>query len=244
MSSRVSVIIPCYNAEKYISETITSVIEQEYDNIEIVAVDNESTDNTYKILKDIASRNRNIILSEAENIYPFCWDEARQKGLEISTGDYITTLCSDDYYEKNYIKNCVQIMDKLKNKISLIQSPIRGVNTSGDEINRVGHRYDDIEHFKNMAVNKCPVTSPTVFYKREIYDKGLIKTNPEKYSGAADYDLYCDLADKGFFILPVPSWLGYNYRWHDEQATWGMHRSKINYDSLIQSHWRKKWNIY
>ena len=73
--------------------------------------------------------------------------------------------------------------------------------------------------------------------------KGLIKTNPEKYSGAADYDLYCDLADQGFFMLPVPSWLGYNYRWHDGQATWGMHKAKINYDSLIQSHWREKWNL-
>ena len=87
------------------------------------------------------------------------------------------------------------------------------------------------------------MTSPTVFYKREIYDKGLIKTNPEKYSGAADYDLYCNLIDQGYYILPVPNWLGYNYRWHEEQATWGMHKSKINYDSLIQSRWREKWNL-
>ena len=65
--------------------------------------------------------------------------------------------------------------------------------------------YNDIQEFKNIAVSKCPVTSPTVFYKRELYDKGLIKTNPEKYSGAADYDLYCDLADQGFFMLPVPN---------------------------------------
>ena len=243
MSSKVSVIIPCYNAEKYITKTINSVLEQEHDNVEIIAVDNESKDNTYEILESFSSQYSNVIISETKNIYPFCWDEARGKGLEISTGDYITTLCSDDYYEKEYIKKCVEIMDTLRDKISLIQSPIRGVDVNGNEINRVGHQYNNVEEFKNIAVNKCPVTSPTVFYKREVYDRGLIRTNPEKYSGAADYDLYCDLADKGFFILPVPSWLGYNYRWHDDQATWGMHRSKINYDSLIQSHWRQKWNL-
>jgi|TARA_R100000315_G_C5227680_1_gene138705 glycosyltransferase involved in cell wall biosynthesis len=243
MSSKVSVIIPCYNAEKFISKTLNSVLKQEYDNIEIIAIDNESQDKTYSILDKFAKENKKIKIGQAKNIYPFCWDEARAKGLEICTGDYITTLCSDDYYERDYIKNCVQIMDRLKDKISIFQSPIRGVDIEGNEVNRVGHMYNDIQEFKNIAVSKCPVTSPTVFYKRELYDKGLIKTNPEKYSGAADYDLYCDLADQGFFMLPVPNWLGYNYRWHVDQATWEMHRTKINYDSLIQSYWREKWDL-
>ena len=243
MNSKVSVIIPCYNAEKFISKTLTSVLEQQYNNVEIIAVDNESSDNTYNILDKFSKNHENIKIDQAKNIYPFCWDEARTRGLELATGDYITTLCSDDYYEKDYIKNCVQIMDRLKDKISLFQSPVRGVDINGKEVNRVGHKYSDIQEFKNIAVNKCPVTSPTVFYKRELYDKGLIRTDPEKYSGAADYDLYCDLTDQGFFILPVPNWLGYNYRWHEDQATWGMHRAKINYDNLIQSHWREKWNL-
>jgi glycosyltransferase involved in cell wall biosynthesis len=243
MLSKVSVIIPCYNAEKFISKTLDSVLKQQYSNIEIIAIDNESNDKTYSILEKFSEKHKSIKIGQAKNIYPFCWDEARTKGLEISTGDYITTLCSDDYFERDYIKNCVQIMDRLKDKISLFQSPIRGVDIDGNEVNRIGHKYSDIEEFKNIAVSQCPVTSPTVFYKRELYDKGLIKTNPEKYSGAADYDLYCDLADQGYFMLPVPSWLGYNYRWHVEQATWGMHRAKINYDSLIQSHWREKWNL-
>tara|TARA_Y100000592_G_scaffold100947_1_gene183970 strand:- start:3789 stop:4520 length:732 start_codon:yes stop_codon:yes gene_type:complete len=243
MTSKVSVIIPCYNAEKYIKETIDSVLNQTYTNIEIIAVDNESQDETLKIIKTYSTENTKVICSTAQNIYPFCWDEAREEGLRICSGDYITTLCSDDYYHPEYINKCVQIMDQLKNKISLIQSPIKGVNINGQEVNRIGYRYDGIQEFKNLAVSQCPVTSPTVFYKRELYDQGLIKTNPKKYSGAADYDLYCNLINKGHYILPVPQWIGYNYRWHENQATWGMHRSKINYDSLIQSYWREKWNL-
>lgn len=242
MSPKVSVIIPCYNASLFIDETVLSVLNQTYENIEIIAVDNESTDNTYEKLSKYCDKD-NFILETAKNIYPFCWDEARQRGLEVCTGEYITTLCSDDLYDVDYIKKCVQIAEHLKDSFSIIQSPIRGIDIDGNEINRVGHIYEGLQEFKNIAVSKCPVTSPTVFYKRKIYDDGLIKTDPEKYSGAADYDLYCRLADQGHYILPVPSWIGYNYRWHAEQATWGMHRSKINYDSLIQSYWREKWNL-
>ena len=242
MSPKVSVIIPCYNASLFIDETVLSVLNQTYGNIEIIAVDNESTDNTYEKLSKYCDKD-NFILETAKNIYPFCWDEARQRGLEVCTGEYITTLCSDDLYDVDYIKKCVQIAEHLKDSFSIIQSPSRGIDIDGNEINRVGHIYEGLQEFKNIAVSKCPVTSPTVFYKRKVYDDGLIKTDPEKYSGAADYDLYCRLADQGHYILPVPSWIGYNYRWHAEQATWGMHRSKINYDSLIQSYWREKWNL-
>lgn len=237
---KVSIIIPCYNAEKFIKKTIESAASQTYTELEIIAVDNESSDNTLDILNSYLDQG--IKVSTAKNIYPFCWDEARAEGLRICGGDYITTLCSDDYLEPQYIERCVQIMDSVSESISLIQSPIRGVTDSGAEMNRVGHLYKNIKEFKEKALTTCPVTSPTVFYRRELYDKGLIKTNPEKYSGAADYDLYCSLADQGYFILPVPQWIGYNYRWHDAQATWGMHRSKINYDEMIQSYWKEKWN--
>ena len=119
-----------------------------------------------------------------------------------------------------------------------------GVNESGLKTGKISHTYSNIEEFKRIAAtDKCPVTSPTVFYKREIYDQGLIKTNPEKYSGAADYDLYCQLADKGYYILPVPEWIGYNYRWHEGQATWDMHKGGVNYDAIIQEYWREKWDL-
>lgn len=238
---KVSIIIPCYNAEKWVRVAVESALNQTYANIEVIAVDNDSTDSTPDILKTIKGENPELLVSSAKNIYPFCWDEAREEGLRMSTGEYLTTLCSDDFLEPDYIKNCVTVMNRLQKKISLIQSPIRGVDASGKEMKKISHSYKNLEDFKNLAKTKCPVTSPTVFYKRGLYDKGLIKTNPEKYSGAADYDLYCNLADKGYFILPVPQWIGYNYRWHPEQATWGMHKDETDYDSLIQDFWSKEW---
>ena len=69
MTSKVSVIIPCYNAEKYIKEAIDSVLNQTYTDIEIVAVDNESSDATLSILESYSSDNDEVIFSTAKNIY-------------------------------------------------------------------------------------------------------------------------------------------------------------------------------
>ena len=99
-----------------------------------------------------------------------------------------------------------------------------------------------LSEFKNLCLSGCPVASPSVVYNRQLYDDGLLDTSPELYSGAADYDLYCRLADSGIFIYPAGRYLGYNYRWHPEQATWKMHKDPINYDKLIQDYWRQKWN--
>jgi len=243
-SKKVSIILPCYNAEKWVKEAVDSAINQTYENIEVIAVDNESTDSTREILNTLEKNNSKLIVSSAKNVYPYCWDEAREEGLKLSTGDYLTTLCSDDFLEKDYIQNCVKILNFVGEKYSLIQSPIMGVNESSIKTGKISHSYKDIDEFKVLAATqKCPVTSPTVFYKRELYDEGHIKTDPEKYSGAADYDLYCNLADNGFYILPVPHWIGYCYRWHPEQATWGMHKNQIDYNSLIQKKWSEKWTL-
>jgi len=80
-----------------------------------------------------------------------------------------------------------------------------------------------------------------VVYKASLYHEGLLETKPEMYGGAADYDLYCSLANNKVFIYPAPVWLGFCYRWHEEQATWKVHKEGINYDKMIQDYWREKW---
>jgi len=94
-----------------------------------------------------------------------------------------------------------------------------------------------------MCLELCSVNSPTAVYKRELYDQGKLKTTPKKYGGASDYDLYCKLADEGTFIYPANNWLGYYYRWHEEQATWNVKKEEKDYDGMIQNYWRKKWAL-
>ena len=241
---KVSVIVPCYNAEKWIEDCLTSVSNQKYDNVELIVVDNESTDHSVEIVQGLKDKV-DFTFSSAPNIYPDCWDEAREVGFKLSTGDYLLTICSDDYIHPDFIGNCVGFMSTFTTMPLAMQSPIRGVKDEHQHIPYFTplqkHHYDNLEEFKNLCLIKCPVNTPSVLFHRSLYEEGLLKAKPETYGGAADYDLYCKLADNDIFIHPSNNWLGYYYRWHPEQATWNVLRSGANYDQKIQKYWMNKW---
>ncbi len=243
---RVSIIIPCYNSEKWIEESVVGALNQSYANTEVIVVDNESTDNSVDIVRSIQESNKRLIFSTAPNIYPNCWDEARSEGYKLMTGEYMTVIGSDDTIEPNYIENCVSIVSKAPNKIKALQSPAQGFKmNAGKKVNTglLLNQYSSIKQLKEELLKRCPINSPSVFYKASLYRDGLLQTHPEKYGGAADYDLYCRMVDNGIFIYPFPHWIGFNYRWHEEQATWKVHKEEKNYDKIIQDYWREKWNI-
>jgi len=243
-SPKVTIIIPCFNAERWVEECIRSACNQDYNNVEVIFVDNESTDRSLEIATELQQEYLQLVTSDAENIYPNCWDEARARGFELMTGDYVLVLGADDYLEKNFISNCMEIILMRPNQIMALQSPIRGIqDTTGTVINEVGHQYRSLEEFKRLSLEKCPVNTPTVIYNTSLYTRSLLRTKPEVYGGAADYDLYCNLADNGIMIFSVPVWLGFNYRWHPDQATWKVLKEGVNYDKMIQDYWSNKWKI-
>ena len=244
MSRKVTIIIPCYNSEKFVAECVLSALTQTYENIEVIAVDNESTDNTMLLLEAMAEHHDKLTVSTAKNIYPNCWDEAREEGYRLMTGDYVTVIGSDDLIEKDYIKSCVEIMQKSNGAIKAFQSIAMGFKDHPQGKVRTGlieYRYENKEQFMEQSLQRCVVNSPSVFYDASLHEMGLLETFPEKYGGAADYDLYCRLVDSGVFIYSVPSWIGFCYRWHEDQATWKVHKEGINYDKMIQDFWREKW---
>ena len=242
MNLKFTIIIPCYNAEKWIEESLKSALHQTYENVEVIVVDNESTDNSYQILKDIQMQYPTLKILTAPNLYKYAWDEPVGAALEIFTGDYFTVLGADDYISKDYVESIVQILSGNTHKIKLLQSPIMGIDSEKRHKGLLGHSYKNISEFKERLFKDCPVTTPSVVYSRELYDEGLIQWKGEKYLGAGDYNLYFEFADKNLFIYPVPRWLGYHYRWHHEQSTWGMQREFSEVDVKIREHWKQKWS--
>lgn len=93
---KVSVIIPVFNVEKYISECLYSVINQTLQDIEIILIDDGSTDKSMEIIRDFASYDDRITILQQENQGA---GAARNKGLEIARGEYLSFLDSDDFFE-------------------------------------------------------------------------------------------------------------------------------------------------
>ena len=105
----VSVIIPVFNAEKYISTCIESLISQSYSDFEIICVDDGSTDNSPRILQQYMSMDPRIKIIEQKNQFA---GNARNTGMEVASGKYCMFLDIDDFFEKNMIELQVRQIEK------------------------------------------------------------------------------------------------------------------------------------
>ena len=95
---KVSVIVPIYNVERYLSQCLNSIINQTYKNIEIICINDGSTDNSFEILNSYASIDARIIVINQKNIG---LSGTRNKGVEISSGEFIMFVDSDDWIDLN-----------------------------------------------------------------------------------------------------------------------------------------------
>ena len=97
---KISVIIPVYNAEKTIRRCLESIMSSEYEEYEVVVVDDGSTDNSASILFEYANRDRRVKIINQPNSGPSI---ARNKGLELAEGEIIAFVDSDDYVRNDYL---------------------------------------------------------------------------------------------------------------------------------------------
>ncbi|MBY5005624.1 glycosyltransferase [Streptococcus suis] len=112
----VSVIVPVYNVEKYLSQCLDSIIHQTYKNLEIILVNDGSTDGSGKICDDYAAKDGRIKVIHKEN---GGLSDARNKGLDLMTGQFVTFVDSDDYLENNCIHTLYTYACTCKTDISI-----------------------------------------------------------------------------------------------------------------------------
>ena len=109
---KISIIVPVYNVEKYLKTCLDSIINQTYQNLEIILVDDGSTDNSGEICEEYRKTDSRIILIHKENEG---LSMARNFGLDIASGDYISFVDSDDFIARN-------MMEALYNRLLETQS--------------------------------------------------------------------------------------------------------------------------
>lgn len=134
----VSIIIPVYNVEKYLSYCIESAINQDYDNIEIILINDGSKDTSKKICEEYASQNEKIKFIDQENLGV---SVARNKGIDTALGKWIMFVDGDDYMEKNMVSILVNQIKKYDADIVITppifeydNKKINGIIFENDEI--------------------------------------------------------------------------------------------------------------
>ena len=109
MNNLISVIIPAYNAEQYIERCLESVVKQTYKNLEIIVVDDGSTDNTGDICEQYAKRDKRILVIHQQNKG---LTRSRKVGITLSKGEYIGFVDSDDWIDEDMYEYLYQNMLK------------------------------------------------------------------------------------------------------------------------------------
>lgn len=179
---KVTIITPCLNSEKTITQTIESVLKQTYQDIEYIIVDGKSTDRTVEIIKKyipLFSGRLNYISEKDQGIY-----DAMNKGLLQASGEIIGIINSDDWYETDAVEKVVQCFQATT--AELVYGKLFTITQNG---NRNVYPRRDL----STIWYQMPIAHPTVFVKRDIYNRyGRFDT---KYRISADYELilrfYC-----------------------------------------------------
>lgn len=225
----ITVIIPIYKVEKYLSKCIDSLIDQDYTQLEIILVDDGSPDNCGNICDKYAIQDNRIKVIHKKN---GGLSDARNAGLKISTGDFITFVDSDDYVNKDFISTLVNLIQDFEADIAI--SPF--IHFTDDEkkvkkilsINKV-KTYTNIEGLINMFYQSDFDNNATSkLFKKELFfnvtfPKGLLYEDL-----ATVYKLFLN-SNKIVFINKF----NYNYLLRDESIE-GSLFSQEKLDSLLK----------
>lgn len=213
---KVSVIIPTYNREEFISETIQSVLDQTFKDFEVIVVDDGSTDNTKRELEKFGSRIKVIEQKNSERA------ASRNNGIKDSTGKYIAFLDSDDLWIKNKLEKQVEILDR--NHSVLVYGQCLRTNENGQKVKVAKRQKEGFSGgvFEKLLIRNF-IPSPTPLIKREYFEK--TSGFETKYIPYEDWEYWIRYSLFGkFYFVNEP--LAY-YRIHSQQSVKNTTAKKI-----------------
>lgn len=172
MSYKISVVTICYNSEKYIENTILSVINQTYPNIEYIIIDGDSKDKTVEIIKQYGDKIDIVVSEPDKGIY-----DAMNKGLDKSTGDFIVFMNSGDAFYNNTVIE--RFVSKIDNDTIIAHGNIMVV---GSEFKYLSKPYPIEMMDKRMTVKHQASFIRTDYHKSHPYDT--------RFRSSGDYDFF------------------------------------------------------
>lgn len=160
----ISIVMPAYNCEKYIVQSINSILQQSYRNWELIVIDDCSTDNTPLILEQMQKEDTRI--KYYRNEFNSGVSETRNKAIEIAKGEWIAFLDSDDMWEKFKLEK--QILFSRKNNCKFVFTGSCYINEKGDKFNGIFQVPKRVDYKKLRRHNVISCSS--VLIKKHFFE--------------------------------------------------------------------------
>lgn len=197
---KISVIIPCYNVERYIGACLESVLLQTHKDIEVICVDDGSTDNTVSLIREFSIENNiEITLKEQKNKGA---PAARNVGLGFATGEYIQFLDADDILKADKISSQV-LLAKQNNYPGLIIGSYQRINEQGEVLSTSVYLPDNEKNvWLSLMQGKLGITSSNLF-KSDFFRLG--HTWNESLKSSQEYNLMFEILKKEVSLIYDPT---------------------------------------
>ncbi|MBD3275446.1 MAG: glycosyltransferase [Candidatus Marinimicrobia bacterium] len=220
----ISVILPVYNAQDYLKESIDSIRNQSYKDFELIIIDDGSTDNSMSIIESYKREDTRIrFIRNAVNRgnYP-----SRNHGISLARGEFIAVMDSDDIALADRFEIQLRYLQNNKD-VLLIGSQVLMIDPQGNELGVKGDipiKHDEIN--EKLLSGKWAIIHPSVMMRKDAVEK--IGGYREKFRSCADHDLYLQLSEIGK-VANLPDIL-LKYRQH--------------YSSMTMNQTDQQYNLY
>ena len=233
MQPKVSIIIPCYNSIMFLQETLDSVYQQSYSNIEIIIIDDNSTDGSYEFLEMVERPNFRTVKNIRKGACA-----ARNYGFELSTGDYIQFLDADDILSTDKIEAQVKALEAHKNSIAVCNTKHFYNSINEGKISDQDYLFTtkDTESFllnlygangrPNMVQTSAWLTPRTLIELAGSWDENLSKDQ--------DGEFFCRVVLKANQVIYVPKIINY-YRKHVLGQNIANQKQRIHLESQLKA---------
>lgn len=205
--AKVSVIIPCYNAEKYLDQCLSSVINQTLQDIEIICVDDGSKDKTLDILHQYAAKDQRIKVLCQQNKFA---GVARNTGMDAANGEYFAFLDADDYYELDGLEKAYETVNKhnldmLKMSSYLLDEQTGEITTNAHYSHERFDQQDIVLSFADAADKflNCADVAWNGLYRKSFIEEYHIQFNNFRCVNDRSFYINCVLSAKRIMVADI-----------------------------------------
>ncbi len=229
---KISVVIPCYNHGRYIDEAVNSILNQTYQDFEIIIVDDGSTDPfTVQKLKTYLKPKTTVV--HIKNQGP---SAARNAGVKLAKGDYILTLDADDLFDVSFLEKAITVLEQ-QPQVGVVTCGIQHVGASKKKVLPQG---GGVENF--LAGNGV---LGSAFFRKICWEEagGYDESMKDDNMGYEDWNFWIDVTKRGWTVYVIPEYLFY-YRIHKVSRRTKAHSNRPQVIKKIVSNHREIFAKY